>query len=416
MISTSINQAVPFLMLPVLTIFLIPSDFGYINNFSAILIIFNSILGGGLSANIEKNYFRMDESFMNRLMGNLYFLLFCSTIVLFIISGFLSLIFKIQFIPEHIFILIPLISFFFISFELLKTLFKIKKQTLSFTLITISEVILNVTISLVLVIGLLLQWRGRVYAMAFSYIMFGLISLGYLIKKKYITFSIKKDILKKILRLTLPLLPSGISVMIMRKSGILFIDAFQGKTEAGLYGVGLNLSTIILFISIPFIYAWTPHIYEKLSFKNGRNSFSAIRNKLFVFTLFIFSICVLLSFFSGFILRIMTTQAFFKAGIFIPWLLFGFAFWAIKTMYMPFFIHYNKQKYIAIIAIIGAVLNLFLNYFTVRGLGALGVAIAFFVSNLLTYLMVFFSVRTFCKLSIIPDYRGIYLMFKNLIR
>ena len=416
MISTSVNQAIPFLLLPVLTIYLIPGDFGYINNFSAILIIFTSIIGGGLSTNIEKHYFKEDEFFMSKLMGNLYFLLLCGTIMLFIISGFLSFIFDIQFVPENIFILIPFISFFFVSFELLKTLLKTKKQVLSFTLVTLSEVLINVSISLILVIGLLLQWRGRVYAMALSYALFGLLSLGYLIHKKYITFSIKKDILRKILRLTLPLLPSGISVMIMRKSGILFIDAFQGKTEAGLYGVGLNLATIILFMSIPFIYTWIPHVYEKLSNSNGKNIIISLRNKLFIFKGFIFSICVLVSILSGFIIRIMTTNAFLKAAIFIPWLVFGFAFWAMTTMYMPFFIQYNKQKYVAVIAIIGAGLNLILNYFAIIEVGTIGVAIAFFVSNFIVYLMIFFSVRTFCNLRIIPDFKGIYLMIKNVVK
>ena len=68
MISTSINQAIPFLLLPVLTIYLIPRDFGFINNFSAILVIVNSIMSGGLSTNIVKNYFRKDEFFMNKLI------------------------------------------------------------------------------------------------------------------------------------------------------------------------------------------------------------------------------------------------------------------------------------------------------------------------------------------------------------
>lgn len=416
MISTSINQAIPFLLLPVLTIYLIPKDFGYINNFSAILIIFNAVLGGGLCANIEKNYFSKDKIFMNKLIGNLYFLLSGSTIVFFVVALSLTAIFNVTFIPKSIFISIPFISFFFMSFEFLKTIFKTRKQSLSFSLVTLSEVLLNVSISLVLVIGLTLHWRGRVYGMAFSYFIFGLLSLGYLIYKKYIKFSIKKDILKKILRLSLPLLSSGISVMIMRRSGILFIDAFQGKTEAGLYGIGLNLATLILFISMPFINTWIPHIYEKLSNNNGKNSINSLRNVMFIFSLFILTVCVLISLFSGFILRIMTTEAFFKASIFIPWLAFGFAFWAITTMYMPFFIYYKKQKYIPVIATIGACLNLTLNYFTARELGAIGVAFTFFISNFITYLMVFFSVRRFTDLPWFPRYIEIYMMIKKLVK
>lgn len=416
MFSTSVNQAIPFLLLPVLTIYLIPSDFGYVNNFSTILVIMNAILGGGLVHNIEKYYFRQDQFFMNKLMGNLFFILFCSTIIVFMGSLALALFFEIQFIPESMFVAIPFISFFFMSFELLKTWLKIRKQALFFSVATLSEVLLNVSLSLFLVIGLLLQWKGRVYGMIFSYLVFGVLSFGYLIHKKYIQFSINRDLLKKILTLSLPLLPSAISVMVIRRSGILFIDVFQGKTEAGLYGVGLNMATIILFISVPFIYSWNPHLYERLSKNNKMNSISSIRNKMFVFTLFIFSVCILVSFFSGFILRLMTTETFLRAAIFIPWLVFGFAFWAIRLMYMPFFIHHNRQKYIAIIDSVGAGLNIVLNYFAAKNWGGIGVAIAFLVSNCMTYLLTFFSVRTFTDLPMLPDYKGIYIMIKNLVK
>lgn len=413
MASMSINQAIPFLLLPILTMYLAPKDYGYIINFSAILLIFNSIIGGGLSVNIMKNYYIKDEYYMKKLIGNLYFILLCSTVIVFIAAIFLSYILDIKLIPEKIFIFIPCISFFFMSFEFHRTTLRIKKKALSYALVTLSEVILNISLSLIMVIGLYFQWRGRVYGMAISYIVFGLISLGYFIKNDYIKFSICKKVLISILKVALPLLPSVAGLMIMRRSGIFFIDSFNGKSEAGLYGVGLNVSMIILLVSMAFINAWIPYVYEKLP-KEKKKDKILLRNSIFIFTIIIFSVCTVVTFCSGLILRIMTTDAYYGARIYIPWLVFGFAFWAIRAMHMPFFIHYGKQKYIAVIAIISASLNIVLNYYAAKEIGAIGVAVSFFISNFIAYLLVFFSVRTFCNLPIVPDYRSIYLIIKHL--
>ena len=140
----------------------------------------------------------------------------------------------------------------------------------------------------------------------------------------------------------------------------------------------------------------------------------SLRNNIFFCALFILSVCIMVSLLSGPILRVMTNEAFLSAERFIPWLMFGFAFWALTTMHMPFFIHNNKQKCIAVIAPIGAVINLILNFFTSKYVGAIGVAIAFFISNFMNFLMIFFSVRRFTPLPMIPDFKGIYHMVKNL--
>jgi O-antigen/teichoic acid export membrane protein len=411
--STSINQAIPFLLLPVLTLYLTPKDYGYINNFSAILLILNAIIGGGLNINIMKHYYVSDDEYMKQLLGNLYFILLAATIVVLITVIIISCILDIKLIPKKIFVFIPCISFFFMSFEFQRTTLKMQKRALSLTVVTLFEVIFNVSLSLFLVAGLYFHWRGRVYGMSVSYIVFGLLSLGYFIKKKCIKFTLRKKILKNILKVAMPLFVSALGIIIIRKSGVLFIDSFSGKSEAGLYGIGLNLSMVMVFVTLAFLNVWIPRVYEKLNRAREEDKI-ILRNSIFVFTLIIFTLGFLLSFFSGLILRIMTTDTFYRARVYIPWFAFGFAFWAIREMYTPFFIHYGKQFYIAIIVIASAGLNLVLNYIAVHVIGSIGVAISFLVSNFVAYLSIFISVRTFCRLPVSVDFKSITLLIRRL--
>lgn len=415
LVSGSINQVIPVLLLPIFTVYLIPADYGYINNFSAILLIASAFIGGGLSANIFKNYYTKDENYTKTLMGNLYFILLCLTGLFFTVAVFASSILEIGLIPKKIFILIPGISFFIISYDFLKTILRVKKKVLSFALVTLSEAVFNITLSLVLVIGFYLQWKGRIYGVAISFVAFGLISLGYFIKHNLIKFTLDKTIMADILKLSIPLIPSVVGIIIMRRNGIFFVDAFFGKSEAGIYGIGLNISMVILLVSVACLNAWIPYVYEKLAEKTEKER-TLLRNGIFIFSIAIFGLGVLISLFSGLILQILTTEAYYGAGIYIPWLVFGFAFWAIQSMHVPFFVHHGKQKYIAFIALFGVGLNITLNYFLIKTLGAIGVAVSFLISNFITYLLVFFSVRTFNKLPVLPDLRKIGAMIQGLIK
>lgn len=403
-ISTAINQAVPFLLLPVITIYLLPGDFGFINTFSSLLVIATSVFNG-LSVTINKSFYSKSADYNRQLIGNLYLVLGMGTIL--IMALFLALVnlLDIRFIPKRYFLAIPIISFFFMSMEFLKNFFKTAKKTLAFTMLTFSEVLMNISISLVLVIGFSWHWQGRVAGIMLSTVIFGLIALLFLILREKIVFSFKTTMIREILKLTLPFIPLGLGVMVMRRSGVLFIDASLGKVEAGLYGVAMNLATVILFLSVPLINVWTPHIYEKLSRHSSVNDLKPLYYKVLLLSYATLFLSLIFSLFSDQVLALMTTAAFSRAGRFIPWLAFGFCLWVMTALLTPFLVHFNRQKQIALIASGSAIVNVCLNYYLIRRFGAIGAAVSFFAANLLAALIMFATVRHIGNFPIFPNYR-----------
>lgn len=403
-ISTAINQAVPFLLLPVITMYLLPSDFGFINTFSALLVLATSVFNG-LSVTINKSYYSKSREFNRLLIGNLYLILAMGTILIFLLSLALVIVFNVSFIPKPYFLAIPLIAFFFMSLEFLKNLFKTSKRTVAFAVLTFSEVMVNVSISLILVIGLSWHWQGRVVGIMLSMVIFGLVALFFLIIKEKIVFSFKAEVIREILRVGLPFIPLGLSVMVMRRSGVLFIDSSLGKVEAGLYGVAMSLATVILFLSVPFINTWVPYIYEKLSQSSSLTALYPLYHKMLLLSIGTCFLSLLFSLFSNQVLDLMTTKAFSQAARFIPWLAFGFCMWVMTALLTPFLVHFNRQKLIALIASGGAVVNLSLNYYLIRRYGSIGAAVSFFIANLLSALIMFATVRHIGKLPFPPSFR-----------
>ncbi len=402
-VSTAVNQAVPFLLLPVITLYLLPGDFGFINTFSSLLVLATSVFNG-LSVTINKNFYSKSGEFNRLLIGNLYLTLAMGTVLIFLLSLALVFWFHVSFIPRLYFLAIPVIAFFSMSLEFLKNWFKTAKRTVAFTVLTFSEVVVNVSISLLLVIGFSWHWRGRVAGMMLSAMILGVVALLYLLIKEKIVFSFKTEMIREILKVGLPFIPLGLSVMVMRRSGILFIDASLGKVEAGLYGVAMNLATIILFLAVPIINVWTPYLYEKLSRHAKGTALNPLYHKLLLLSIGICFLSLLFALFSKPVLNLMTTAAFARAGRFIPWLAFGFCMGVLTALLTPFLVHFNRQRQIALIASGGAALNLGLNYYLIGRFGAMGVAVSFFAANFLSALAMFAVVRHIGKLPLFPGF------------
>jgi O-antigen/teichoic acid export membrane protein len=414
-VSTAINQAVPFLLLPVFTVYLLPGDFGFINTFSALLVLATSVFSG-LSISINKHYYSRSREFNRLLIGNLFLALAMGTTLIFLLSLALENQFAIHFIPAPYFLAIPLVAFFYMALEFLKTFFRTAKRSVPYTVLTFSEVLVNVTISLVLVIGLSWHWRGRVVGMMLSTVIFGMVAMVFLVKKEKIVLSFKGDVFKEILKVGLPLIPLGLSVMIMRRSGVLFVDHFLGKDEAGLYGVALNLATLIMFLSVPVINVWTPYIYEKLSQRSGAEALNPLYRKLIVLSLGSCFFSLIFSLFSRQVLGLMTTKAFAPAERFIPWLAFGFSMWVVTALLMPLLVHFGMQKRIAWISSGSALVNLVLNYCLIERYGAIWAAVSFFFSNLLSVLVMFETVRRIGKLPLCPGFRPLLMEARGVFK
>jgi O-antigen/teichoic acid export membrane protein len=109
--------------------------------------------------------------------------------------------------------------------------------------------------------------------------------------------------------------------------------------------------------------------------------------------------------FSDRVLDLMTTEAFARAGRFIPWLAFGFCMWVMMALLTPFLVHFNRHKEIALIAIGGALANLGLTQYLIGRYGSIGAAVSFFAANFLCAMVMVATVRRIGKLPFFPNFR-----------
>lgn len=88
--SNILNAAVPFLMLPILTRYLTPKDYGIVSMFQVLAAVIAPFSGLALHGAISRQYFERDRINFPQYLGNCLYILVVSTLI----TAFILLSFK----------------------------------------------------------------------------------------------------------------------------------------------------------------------------------------------------------------------------------------------------------------------------------------------------------------------------------
>ena len=83
--SSTLSKAAPYLLLPFLTSYLEPVEFGILSIFLIINSLQVSLIGMSMHANITKNFFKKSKFALSLIIGNIFFILIATTIFYFVI-------------------------------------------------------------------------------------------------------------------------------------------------------------------------------------------------------------------------------------------------------------------------------------------------------------------------------------------
>ena len=70
-----LNKSIPFFMLPVLTRYLTPDDYGLVTSFNVFISLFGIIIGLSAHGVVEANYFKLTKTEMAKYISNIFLVL-----------------------------------------------------------------------------------------------------------------------------------------------------------------------------------------------------------------------------------------------------------------------------------------------------------------------------------------------------
>ena len=382
--TNALKSLVPLLMLPILTSQLSFSDFGVLSIIETTILLVTPFILLNISAAINIEYFKLKHTELKKYITNALLLsLIAFFIVLFIVLLFQDIISTLFKINNILLIWIVVFAMLRVISSVLLGLYQSRQEPIKFALFTLSQTILDFILSYILVVIYKYGYIGRLEGVYGIFGLFSVLGIYLLFKMDYIgkiTFKYTKDIL----HFGLPLIPHSLSGTIMAMSDRYFISYFEGNEQVGLYTVAYQISALMLLVSMSVNQAWSPMLFKLLKNENIKQA-KKITFLLFGLFTLVGGIVYLLR---DILFNIFVNESFFIAKEYFGWLLLGFMFQSFYFLVTNILFFEKKTKLLAIITMIGATINIGLNYFFIQRYGVVGVAYATAITWALFFIVV----------------------------
>ena len=383
---TILTSAVSFLLLPILTQYLTPEDYGVLAIFNATTRFIVSILALG-SANIlmihlinlkAKEFSSYLNSFLKLILISATFFSLLMILYILIFKDFFGL-------PNWLAILIPSVSFLIVIFESATTITMFTKQYKEYASLALSKFFIETLTSLFLIVGVGLNWIGRIEGLITGIIISIIITYKFLRNNNYLSEKATKNKVIQLAKQGSPLLFMTVSITVMNLSDRFFIEHYVGLADTGIYNIGAVVGGIELIFVNATISVFRPMIYTFLKEKKNDLKIQLLNILILIVTI------ILLHLFTDLIFDLLIDKKYYSAKPYVLPISLGFFFWGISNFYLSYLLYHKKNKLNAFVSIFSMILNLILNYFFIKEYNTIGAAyataITYFISAIFIFLL-----------------------------
>lgn len=391
-LSDALNRAVPFLILPVIVRYLTPEDYGIITNYAVLVQIVTVFVISASQGSIPVHFFKMGKDEFKEYVVNIFSIAFVASAVCGIIfllfgdylSNYLGL--------NRVFLMLAILEVICSAFVCVNLLiWRCEEKPTQFGIYQISQTILNVGLTIILVIVLKLAWEGKIIAGFVSALLMGIVSIIVIYRKNYYNFKLDFKKSRLVLAFAIPLIPHALALW--GKTGIdkILITNLSGLAENGLYSTAVTWGAIITMVITSFGNAYNPYLLKRLAnFDKNPSPDNHLQEKrkivkmsyLFVVGL---GLMVLACYFLFYGLIILIYPENYHSSVrFLPWIMLGEFFRGWYIIYINY-IHYTyKTKVLGVITFTLSLLQIGVSYIFILKFGTIGAAISSCIISLLT--------------------------------
>lgn len=269
-----------------------------------------------------------------------------------------------------------------------------KVQT--FAVCGILKTFVLVSCNIFLLAGLKMKVEGYLLSMIVSEI----VSFFFLFIKvklwKYISFRPNREILKEMIIYSLPLMPSSLAWWVMNASDKYMLIAFIGIQANGLYAVAHKLPTLINLCNSLFFQAWQLSAVEESDSNSKQTFYTNVFNTLAMVLLIVCSVLLLIM---KPLMHVLVSSDYGEAWKLTPFLVISMVFSAFSSFIGTNYTVTKKTGGALKTTIIGALVNVVLNYFLIKAWGINGAAFATMVSFFVMWIVRAIDTREFIKIK-----------------
>ncbi len=394
-----LNSAVPFLLLPILTAYLTPDNYGLLSLVQLLMLVSLPIVLMNTHGLLTIEYSKLSLERFQRLV---------STILWVPIVGFLSLEVLFFLLEEQIirYFHIPIEYLYFIPFfvllqaipTIITIIFQAKKEPLNFGKYKISMTIANILLSLLFVILFSMNWEGRIYGIVGSFALFTIVGFFILYRLNLLKFTLDGEFLNISMRFGIPLIPHSIAGTFLAMSDRVILANMLGESSVGIYSVAFQIASAVTIVLSSINQAWAPNLFEKLN----NNPTQEDKKDIVKTTYKIMGVMILITlsfiFVSSFVFDIFIDKSYHDGKVITNYIAVAFLFQGFYFM-VTNYIFYSKKTHILSYITLFSVLIVFVsNYLLIGAYGIIGAAYAMIIVYISFFLIVWYFSNTIYKM------------------
>lgn len=382
-LTNALYSGLPFLLLPFMVSILEPEEYGKIDLFRTMSMVFTPIIGLSTLQSIGYFYFELNKSQFKNFVSTIQIFQLLTSLIALLITWILS-----SLLSNEMYILLLLsISYFLLNqfIESLLTIYRLEDSAKKYLFLKLLNISLELIILFILYKTLKeLDWTLRVYPIILSSLIVSAFCFSILKKMNY-KFKFSLLLLKKALKYSTPLILHMISGYILNVGDRFFIKYFIGDSKLGDYAVTYQIGMSVNFIFTSFNLAWTP-TYFKWMKENKTSSIYRVKKIIYYSVIavgFIIFICWLL-----FKKNLIDNTKYEISTHLVLIVLISNLILSLYKFESNYYLYSNQTKKLSLITLISAIISIVFNIILIPIYGIIGAGYTTLFSFLFMYVFI----------------------------
>jgi O-antigen/teichoic acid export membrane protein len=386
-----VNKMIPFAVLPIVTKYLTPQDYGLIASFNSYVAFLSIFIGLSVHGLIGVEFFKISKKRFSIFVANGIFLLLYSSFFVFVLQLFFLKLIQEYFHITQIFILFSVCLVFFRYITLLNlTIFISEEKSLSYGKYQFAQSVFSVTLILLFVVYFKYGYEGYISALLLNEISFGVVSLFFLRHRGFLRFKKRNIYIKKYLHFGIPLILHQMSGWLKSGADKLLLISLVGASAAGLFQLGYQISSIMIITVTAIHKVWNPYIYKKLSLGLSENDKVKIVKGSYLYFVLLILFTIVLYLLGKYAIIYFIDGSYLQSVQYIFLIVMAFAFNGMYFMVISYIFYFKKTKILAKITFATSIVHVGLSFVLIKSFGAIGSAYAMSLSYFITFVSVWY--------------------------
>lgn len=388
--SNILNAAIPFALLPILTRYLSPAEYGQVGMFQALIGALTAFIGLSMAGAAGRRYY--DDQSSSEMLGDFIgacfqILLVTSTLALLVIWFSRAPLSQWLGLETKWLLLAVLVTAAQVVNHLRLGQWQVRKQAKQYGALQVGNGVANLLLSLLLVVVWHQGAAGRMSAQGWAAGLLALLAFWLLKRDGLLHLQVwRPAYVREALRFGVPLIPHVGGAFLLSGVDRFLINSELGLAEVGVYMVAVQFAAALGLVFDAINKAYVPWLFERLK-RNRLDEKQQIVRLTYSWYLVILAAAGGAFWLGPWIVTFFAGESYSKAGEVIGWLALGQVFGGMYLMATNYIFYSKRTGLLSIATITAGFVNIGLLVLLIPVLGIRGAAIAFCIATALRFIL-----------------------------